>query len=111
MASVSAAPRQRPRQAHAAALQTHAHAPRAALCRHRNPCQVIETDGKLSGPEDMPDFWEGENFEVGCFGMSVRPVGAALLARPRHAQVTRARCGLQAPSCCGHRRRPLHPAP
>jgi len=28
--------------------------------------RVIEADGKLSGPEDQPDFWEGEKFEVGA---------------------------------------------
>ncbi|GLI65896.1 hypothetical protein VaNZ11_009540 [Volvox africanus] len=26
-----------------------------------NGARIIETDGKLSGPEDEKDFWEGEN--------------------------------------------------
>ncbi|GIL93145.1 hypothetical protein Vretimale_19374 [Volvox reticuliferus] len=29
-----------------------------------NGARIIETDGKLSGPEDDKDFWEGENMET-----------------------------------------------
>jgi hypothetical protein len=42
--------------------------PRAAAA-DTNPLkpspQVLETDEKFTGPEDQPDFWEGEKFEVG----------------------------------------------
>ncbi|GLC39777.1 hypothetical protein PLESTF_000883700 [Pleodorina starrii] len=29
-----------------------------------NGARIIETDGKLSGPEDEKDFWEGDNMET-----------------------------------------------
>jgi hypothetical protein len=38
--------------------------------------RVVESNVAFQGPEDMPDMWEGENFDV---SLSITDVGAGLV--------------------------------
>lgn len=50
--------------------------------------KVLETDEKLTGPEDQPDFWEGEKFDVsGGSGTLVVTVLTELTASHRVHQL------------------------